>query len=420
MGKATDRIELLEVCLRCDADGDGDYEDWYMVVETSTGYPLALSRSQTLPCTKSTRALSIFDITHTPYGVPLPKILEGLQTESDIATALLLDGAAIELTRIILRQKSARNKTKTAIHVGLNEIDVDETDGAMKIETLGGGTALAIPSIDLMQQSAAKATAAGETMMGVQSSQNATATETKAAQTSGAKRLSVLASRIADELQRSLEIMEYELTRYFLIQAVTSSEGGNLAETLLLSPTIDGRQFNTGMTFMDWSAASLFQLSGDPATVDPVLRLQAAEKVLLMTERSPFNSKSLQRRYAAEREFLERYGVRSPESIIGSLQDAIIMQKQAEGKRVPNIPPLEKNISPEFLAVFLQENPDIAESVLHYLSLVQTANGTVYSDGSPTPATGAFEQGAQQDMEAQEQEGQQPMPEEMDPSQMMQ
>ena len=406
MGKATDRAELLEVCVRCDADGDGDYEDWYMVVETSTGFPIAISRSQTLPCTKSTRTLSIFDITHTPYGMPLPKLLEGIQMESDIATALLLDGAAIELTRIILRQKSSRNKTKNAIHVGLNELEVDDTDGAYKIETLGGGTQLAIPGIELMQQSASRATAASETMIGVQSSTSQTATETKAAQTSGAKRLSVLAGRIAEELQRALEIMEYEMTRYFLIQAVTQGNG-DLQDTLLMSPTIDGRQFNTGMTFMDWAQPTLFSLTGDPATVDPVLRLQAAEKVLLFTERSPFVGASLERRYNAEREFLERYGVRSPQSIIGSLKDAMRMQEESQSERKPNLPPIEKNISPDFLAVYLQDTPDIAAAVLHYLSLIQTANGTVFTDGQPSPAAGAFEEGAQEDMDRQLQQEQQ-------------
>lgn len=403
MGKASDEVELIEATLRFDADGDGDYEDWCVVVETSTCIPLAVYRSQHLPTVKPLQPLTVFRVTNSAYGVPLPLILDGLQQEADISTALLLDGAALQLTRIILEQKSSRNSlTPTEVRVGVNHLLVDDTDGSFKVETLAGDTQLAIPSIEMMQSQAQRATAAGESMMGATSNGANTATESKQALTGGAKRLTVLAGRIASTLQRTLVALDSLCERYFFIQS-----GGDPSK-LLRSPVVDGRDFDTSMTIEEWSVPCTLSLSGDPATVDPVLRLQAAEKVLLFSEKSPFVQKDMTRRYAVEREFLTRYGVANTTEIIGSAQDALNMQKEMNASYQDQQPVIPPNVNVQWAAMWCVENPGKAAQYLNYYALLNTGKGSQKAEGEPTTATEQFGQAA---AESEQQEAQSQAPE---------
>jgi hypothetical protein len=139
--------------------------------------------------------------------------------------------------------------------------------------------------------------------------------------------------------------------------AILPGDKGIAAQPVNYALTKSGYRVYGTITAADLRIPLKWFAHGDTVNTNHALQLQGAEKVWLSSERSPFTSKSMARKWNAEAMFYQEYGVRDVEKVIGTLADAQAMDaQQAQMPPPPIMPQLPPNINDEFMAMFCAMN----------------------------------------------------------------
>jgi len=369
----TQRVaEVVHFIMRFDGNGDNLEEDWLFTGETSTSILLRGQEVIGPPGCRPWRAFTIFERPGKLYGMPLGQILEGLQEESDVSANLALDAGAINLTVIVEEERQSSNRVaRQTIRTGLNHRLVDEFN-KMQVHTFPMPTQDAFLQGEKIDQYAEKATAISETLAGAMGqSGDKTATEAQTAVAAGARRLKVGSKRIQSVNRQVAYSILADVRRYSFLPG----DNGRVPLAMNYALSRYGERIYGDINLDELYTPVKIFAHGDTINTNEQLKLQGAEKVWMMKERSQFINKSQERAYNAERSVLESYGVRNIRSLLGTQQDARQEDVQNAQNPPPQQPPLPPNVAPEFLAAFLASNPNLAPQILQMLQQVYTAQG---------------------------------------------
>lgn len=387
--KSSRKVELLEVTIRVDNDGDDDDEDWIAVVETSTGTVLRVVRSP-YGDTRNIRTLAVYPREDSVYGLSLPEIMNSLQQEHSLATNMMFDGVALSQTVLLTERASAKNRVgREGFTVGINQRTVDDPAKDIKLDTIPVIPATIYPSLDRIESMASKTTAVNETMMGVTGA-STTATQSTQAMTAGVRRLEVLVMRVQGVLHEVMNLVHKVTTAYEM-----ASVGDPAKPCVWVKGDGIPDALPVDLTLSDILIPMKFIPHGDLKNTDEDLRLQSAEKLFMMAQNSPFMGGSMERLYAVQRYVIGAYGVQNIQDFLGTMAEAQKMDKDKAENPGPEIPPFEK-ADPEWLANYLAMNPDQADGVITMLQRI--------SEAQAAGQVKAAEIKAQVDMQANEQE----------------
>lgn len=388
-------VEIVELTCRFDADGDELDEDWLVLLETSTKTILKMQPySNTGLC--HLRPVNIYMRPNKLYGQPLPQILEGMQDESDIATNMILDAGALANTVIIEESSSNRDPLDTQdLRVGLNKFTVDEAGKGFLVHQLVQGLQADIfPAREVINSMAADATAANETLVGgISDRPGTTAFETNQALIAGSRRLNVGVDRIREAVWEAHSVLHF----ITMLHHVTRSNG-DLTAKIPYAVRTGSRVSYMDMTLNDFIQPVRFFPLGDGINTNEALKLQAAEKLYLMAERSPFIQNKMERMFSVTSYFLSAYGIKDYSNYIGTVDEARDLDAQAEQKAeqdpMASLPAMPPNIRPEYLAVELAKaGPEAAHAVIQMLQAI--------TEATDTQQQGAEQELAQKDAEMQ-------------------
>jgi hypothetical protein len=302
-------------------------------------------------------------------------MLDGLQQESDMAANLILDAAILANTLIVEEGEGVRSPLDVDdLQVGLNVFKVNAKAGeGFAVHPLAPNVQSGVfPARDVIDSMASDATAASETLIGNVSKSGTTAFETNQAMVAGARRLKVGVTRIREAVWRTQSVLHT-----LCVQQYALKSGGD-PEYKIPYPTRQGAATKyMDMTLAEFISPVRFFLLGDGINTDKGLQLQAAEKLYLMAERSPFIMGNMERLYAISADFLSAYGKKDYLNFIGSVDEAKKMDADAAEKAQDpktTIPQIESNANPESIAaILLKAAPEVVPQYIELLGALYAA-----------------------------------------------
>lgn len=382
------RVEIFDGVIRFDGDGDDIDETWAFTIECSTGVILRLQEygcGELMPF----QPLCIFPRPGKFYGMPLGQILAGLQDESDMTANLIIEAAMLANTMIVEEGEGVRSPLSTEdLTVGLNKFSVSAKAGeGFAVHQLAPNVQSGLfPARDTVDAMASDATAASETLIGrVSERSGTTAYETNQALINGARRLKVGVDRNREAVWKTHTILHALCTHYHALKS-----GGNPEYKIPYPTRVGGAKGFMEMTLLEFLSPVRFFVLGDGINTDKALHLQAAEKLYLMSERSPFIQAKRERQYAVAADFLSAYGKSDYLNFIGTISEARKDDEEAAQKAqdpMATLQDLPPNAQPEYVALMLARSaPEAQQAYLQMLSAIYAAQENAKAEAASSEA----------------------------------
>lgn len=346
-------IELWEGVVRFDADGDGYEEDVCFLFEPQRRVFL---RAQIWPYWFAERnyiPMRPFPRFGRFYGYAIPEILESIQLQDNAVTNQGLDAGTLALSPIIKQKRTSRTDL-SATKLQLGKIHFVDAMDDFAIEGFAPPRQDNFMDMQNIRAMAERLTGASDATMGVQPSKSRTLGETETLLQEGNLNFDVMIQRLQMGTNQPLAQIVLALARQFMPgdQEILIA-GKPLPDFKLI--TREMLRAKIGIT----AHANTLNTNRD-------LEMQGAEKLVMLSERSPFMQADPVRLWSVQARFLDAYGIKDYETYLGTKEDAEKMKDQPAGP-----PPLQisARLDPAAsLAVFLAENPQIAQAVLPLLS----------------------------------------------------
>lgn len=368
--KSGDEVELFHGIVSLDLDGDEISEDWMVSFETSTKTVLHLRPYNMSTTLRPYRPIVPNSVRAGLYSMSIGDLMEGVQDQMDSTVNLALDYAALSATFIVEEQSSATKKLPKVLRPGMNKVETNEPNSVNVIPLVSRDSQNNLPAIPMIEKQGQDISAISETMAGQLSrTSETTATETKQASMAGSRRLEVQVSRVQKPLVECHAIIHEMLITHNALEL-----GNPEGEIAHVYKTYNGGT-PSGMTLAEFASPTVAKAQGSTVNTDQALKLQAAEKVFLMSSQSPLIAGSNAHTWMATKFFLDAYDIKNVEDYIGTLQEAKqkdqAQAEQAQQNPTPeNVPPKLDDFS---FALLLQANPQLADQLIQSYTAVMQA-----------------------------------------------
>jgi hypothetical protein len=390
-------LRLWRVIYPIDGDRDGYKEDWEFVFEESTGVVLQARPYPYWHGERNYIAFTPFRRAGRFYGDTLGQVLGEIQNVSDTIVNQSLDLTTLAMVVIAAQKRSSRNKLSTkTLHPGLNEYEVDDQDD-IKFHTMPDLHQIGFQSNEWLQRMAEQLTAASETQQGVTSQKSNTLGEINQALQQGNKRLKVLARRLQSS-NGKLGQQALGLFRQFLDE-----------KTEYALTRDDGNRIFGDITPAELRAGVLIRAHGDTFNTNETLKMQAAEKIFMMSERSPFINGNPLNLWNAHKRVLEAFPIREVEKIVGTEERVVKDMEEKNSKPEDKLPPEKVGLKlseAQSLAIFLSMNEEMAPKILKMLGTLDKIGITDREAQDPVEQTQAAQTLAEAEIKAAQTEAQ--------------
>lgn len=364
-----DEVEVVHGIVSLDLDGDGESEDWMFSMETSSKTILHLRPYNMSTTLRPYRPIVPNMIRSGLYSLSMGDLMEGVQDQMDSAVNLALDYGVLSATFVVTEMASNGESLPKMLKPGMNKVKVNEASSVQVLPLISKDAQSNLPSISIIEKQGQDISAISETMSGqLSGTSETTATETRQASIAGSRRLEVQVSRVQAPLVECHQIIHEMLVTHNALEL-----GDPEAEILHVYGRYNGGT-PSGMTLMEFATPTVAKAQGSTVNTDQALKLQAAEKVYLMSSQSPLIGGSNARTWIATKFFLDAYDIKNVEDFIGTIQEA--KQKDEEAAQKAQEAPTPENVPQRLddytFALLLQANPQLADQLLQaYTSVMQ-------------------------------------------------
>lgn len=317
-----------------DANKDGYMEDVYFTVEETTRTILRLQRN---PYHNNKRCIGTLipdpRIGNRLYGYALTEKLKDIQFEDEAITNQQLDAGTVALTVIIEEEEGARRRQgESVFQPGINFRRVSQEGEIVKVHQMPSIPATNFRNQDDVRRMAERVSAASEAVQGGSIGGGETLGQTNISVTSGIIRLAMLLIGILRYLTWVYnQFFDYNIQFMDEERTYQIRRGGKIIYNRI---TLDQMQIPCKIE----AYCPLF----DP---DLTTRRQFAEKLFTATTMSPFVQSDLGRMYEALRRYMAALGDENPEPVIGTKEEAMMMQQRVGAAQAAPMTPTPNGVA---------------------------------------------------------------------------